>query len=242
MDYITLYVLGDIHYGARDCMVDNLRPYIAHIAQDEHAAVVLAGDLINNGVKSSKTNVYEETIMPGQQKRDMIELLRPVSDKIICAVAGNHERRTARESDVDLTYDMCCAWGVETSYTPDMAFLKISLGRKANNKPVTYMLLVTHGAGGGVLLGSGINKPDAMQIRVDGLDGIISGHTHKPAKVPSARLIFDPRNNNVIVTTSLIYVCTSWLDYGGYAAEKLMPPVAFHPDTIRIDGRVKAWS
>lgn len=242
MDYLTLYPIGDVHYGARECREKQFTDYIQRIKVDDHAAVILLGDLINNSIRSSVANVYEEKYTPGQQKRDMIEMLRPIGDKVICAVEGNHERRSARECDVDITRDMCDAIGCGTAYAPDMAFLKVSVGRKHNGKPATYMFLVTHGAGGGVLLGSGVNKPDAMQVRIDGIDGSISGHTHKPMKVRSLRMVFDSRNNNVVLTDTMIFVCTSWLEYGGYAAQKMLPPTAFHPDTIRLDGREKVMT
>lgn len=172
----------------------------------------------------------------------MVELLRPIADKVACAVHGNHEYRTLRDCDVDIMRDICDELGIARVYAGDMGFLKLSVGSKPKNgKPCTYMFVVTHGCGGGALLGSGVNRPDAMQIRVDGVDGILTGHTHKPVKIPSARLAFDPRNNNILQTKTLIFVCTSWLDYGGYAAQKMLPPVAHHPDSIRLDGREKRW-
>lgn len=238
-DYMTLYPISDTHIGAAECMEREIEQYIDRIAQDPRAAVILAGDIINNGIKSSKTNVYEEKYPPREQKRRAVELLRPIADKIITMAAGNHERRAANESDVDITWDMCDALGVE--YGGDMAFVKLSLGRGNKGKPSTYMLCVTHGAGGGALIGSGLNRSDKMQMAVEGLDIIISGHTHKPSKTPSARLVFDPRNNTVTVKKTLLFVCTAWLDYGGYPCQGMMAPVAFHPDMIRLSGTTKDW-
>ena len=100
---------------------------------------------------------------------------------------------------------------------------------------------MAHGAGGGQLLGSGLNKPDSFQMAVEGVDGIISGHTHKPMKVASARFVFDPHNNTVRRENTLIFVCTSWLGPGGYSEQMLLKPVAFKPDTIMLDGTKKAW-
>lgn len=238
-DYLNLYPISDVHLGSAECMEDKIERYISKIAQDDRAAVVLAGDIINNGLKSSKTNVYEEKYPPREQKRRAIELLRPIANKIITMVPGNHERRSAKESDTDITWDMCDALGVE--YVGDMAFIKISVGSKRNQKPATYSILVTHGAGGGALIGSGLNRSDKMQMAVEGLDIIISGHTHKPSKTPSARLVLDPYNNKVTVKNTLLFVCTGWLDYGGYPTQSMMPPVAFYPDHIRLNGKSKAW-
>lgn len=243
LDYLTLYPIGDVHYGAKECMEDEFKRYLLRIASDERAAVIILGDMLNNGIKSSVTNCYEEKYTPREQKIGMVNMLETVRDKIICGVRGNHERRSAKDVDVDLMEDMFRELQIASVYAKDMGILKISLGAKdKNGKPATYSFCVTHGSGGGQLLGSGLNRPDSFEAIVENIDGILSGHTHKPMKVPSGRLVFDPHNDNVIHKNTLIFVCTAWLSYGGYPECGMMKPVAFRPDTIRLDGRVKEWS
>jgi predicted phosphodiesterase len=241
-EYITLYPISDVHWGAAECMELEFQAYLRQIQDDPTAAVLLAGDLLNNGIKSSKTDVYKEKYPPDVQKEMMIDLLEPIKDKIIAGVAGNHEYRTVKESCQDVMKDIFMALQIKDRYTPDAAFVKISLGEKPNKKPATYMIYLTHGNGGGAALGSGISRQDNYQISIEGVDISISGHTHKPAKVPSARLVFDSRNNNIIRSNTLIFVCTAWLDYGGYPVRAQMRPTAFYPDDIRLDGRSKSWS
>lgn len=241
-EYITLYPISDVHWGASECMEDEFRAYIKKIETDPTAAVILAGDILNNGIKSSKTDAYKEKYSPDVQKEMMIDILDPISDKIVAGVAGNHEYRTMRESCQDVMKDIFMALRIKDRYEPDAAFVKISLGEKPNKKPATYMIFLTHGAGGGATLGSGISKQDTYQLSIEGVDISVSGHTHKPAKVPSARLVFDSRNNNVIRGNTLIFVCTAWLDYGGYPVRGQMRPTAFYPDTIRLDGKAKNWT
>lgn len=241
-EYLTLYPIADVHWGAAECMEREFRAYLQKIQDDPTAAVVLAGDLLNNGLKSSKTDVYKEKYPPDVQKEMMIDLLEPIKDKIVAGVAGNHEYRTVKESCQDVMKDIFVALRIKDRYTPDAAFVKISVGEKANRKPATYMIYLSHGCGGGSTLGAGITRQDGYQLSIEGVDISISGHTHKPAKVPSARLMFDSRNNNIIKSNTLIFVCTSWLDYGGYPVRGQIRPTAFYPDTIRLDGRIKSWS
>lgn len=241
-EYITLYPISDVHWGAAECMEREFCAYLKKIEADPTAAVLLAGDLLNNGVKSSKTDVYKEKYPPDVQKEMMIDLLEPIKDKIVAGVAGNHEYRTTKESCQDVMKDIFWALQIKDRYEPDAVFVKISVGEKQNRKPATYMLYITHGNGGGAALGSGVSKQDNYQIAIEGVDISISGHTHKPAKVPSARLVFDSRNNNIVRSNTLIFVCTAWLDYGGYPVRGQMRPTAFYPDTIRLDGRSKSWS
>lgn len=238
---MTVYPIADVHFGLAECMEKEFAQYLKAIAEDKTGVIVLAGDLIDNGIKSSKTDVYSEVYTPREQKHRMVDFLRPVKQKVVCAVRGNHEYRITRETSIDVMEDICRELDIENVYAQDMGILKISLGKKYDNKPATYSFVVSHGCGGGQLLGSGINKPDAFQMSIEGVDGSISGHTHKPLKVPSGRLIFDPRNNMVIRSKTLIFVCTSWLCQGGYPEQKMMRPVAFHPDAIILDGTKKEW-
>lgn len=240
--YLTLYPIADVHWGAVECMEREFRAYLKKIAADPMAAVVLAGDLINNGIKSSVTSVYEEKYTPHQQKKDMVELLMPIKDKIVGGVRGNHEYRCVKETSTDIMDNIFSKLGLDSCYAGDAGFIKISLGEKANQKPATYMIYLSHGSGGGSLLGSGISRQDGHHMAIEGVDISITGHTHKPAKMPSARLCFDSRNNKVIKTNTLLFVCTAWLDYAGYPERAQMRPTAFYPDTIRLDGTKKMWS
>lgn len=240
-DYLTLYPISDVHLGSRECMEKEFSEYLCKIRDDERAAVLLAGDLLNNGIKSSKTDVYKEKYPPDVQKEMLIDLLEPIKDKIIAGVAGNHEYRTVKESCQDVMKDVFVALQIKDRYTPDAAFVKISLGKKNNQKPATYMIYLSHGCGGGAALGAGLSRQDNYHAAIEGVDISITGHTHKPSKTPSARLAFDSRNNNVIRKTTLIFVCTAWLDYGGYPARGQMKPTAFYPDTIWLDGTAKRW-
>ena len=63
-EYLTLYPIADVHWGAAECMEREFRDYLKQIQGDESAAVLLAGDILNNGIKSSKTDVYKEKYPP----------------------------------------------------------------------------------------------------------------------------------------------------------------------------------
>jgi len=243
MQSVTLYPIADVHWGAAECMENAFKAYLKRIQEDPAGYILLGGDLINNGVKSSKTDVYREKYRPDEQKDMMIDLLTPVKNKIIAGVSGNHEYRTTRECCQDVTKDMFNALGIaKDKYAEDSAFVKVSVGEKPNKKPATYMIYLSHGSGGGSTLGANISRQDSYQLSIEGVDISVTGHTHKPAKVPSGRLVFDPRNNNVIRNNTLIFVCTSWLDYAGYPERGQMRATAFYPDTIRLDGTQKLWS
>jgi predicted phosphodiesterase len=241
-DYATLYPIGDLHMGAETCKEAEFAKYVQTIEKDDRAIVMLLGDLMNNGIKSSVTNVYDEIYTPKEQKRRVIELLKPIKGKIVSAVRGNHELRTDKEVNIDVMEDICHELGIEDAYAGDVAFVKISLGhKKLDSKKQTYTILNVHGAGGGMYIGTGLNKVQNFQYCFEGLDIVISAHTHQPIKSPVARYIFNPYHNTFKTENTCLFVCTSWLGGETYAERKLMRPTAFHPDTIQISGKAKEW-
>lgn len=240
--YITLYPISDVHIGDPFCMEKEFDRYLAKIAADPYAAVICCGDWLNNATKNSKSNIYEEKYSPQQQKRIVKEKMAAIKDKIVAVVEGNHCYRTNKEVGIDNMEDICDSLGILDVYAGDAAFVKISLGEKRNRKPATYMIYATHGDGGGSSqLGTGISRQDNFHMAIEGVDISVSGHTHRPSKTPSARLVFDPHNNKVTRRNTLIFVCTAWLDYGGYAVRKQYKPTAFYPDTIWLSGSEKEW-
>jgi DNA polymerase II small subunit/DNA polymerase delta subunit B len=55
--HITLYPIADVHLGSAECLEREFAQYLKRIEADENAAVVLAGDLIEqrNKIKQKRT-------------------------------------------------------------------------------------------------------------------------------------------------------------------------------------------
>lgn len=239
---ITIYPISDVHLGAAEHMCREWAAFVERVKSEPNSYIILAGDLINNALKTSVSNVYEETMRPREQKQRMIEMLLPLRDKILCAVSGNHERRSAKDADNDITYDIMCKLDLEDLYREDLAFLKIQMGDNQNGAGYcnpTYILAITHGAGGGALTGGGVNRFERFAYALDGVDGLICGHTHKPLITAPAKLSVNPRTNKVFLRQFRVIVSTSWLSYGGYAAAHMLPPTAHAPQTLTLAGNKK---
>lgn len=247
LDYIKIYPIADVHLGAAECMEKEFMSFLDVLKDDPHAFAVLCGDLLNNGVKSSVTNVYKETRMPAAAKRLMAELLKPISSKILAAVSGNHERRSSKEVDDDPTYDIMAKLDIEHLYRPNMAFIKIQMGEKrrksgsetrGENRP-TYQIVLTHGASGGALTGSGINKNERFGYAIDNMDVLISAHTHRPAATKPSKIVIDPHNNMVKLRPFYVVTATSWLRPGGYTLQKMLTPTSYVEQTLILSGKRK---
>ena len=234
---LIIFPISDVHLGAAEHMEKEWNSFCASVLNDPNAYIVLNGDLINNATRNSVSNIFEETMRPREQKKVMAEMLMPLRDRILCSVSGNHERR-GKDADDDPTYDIMCKLDLEHLYRENIAFVKIQVGKKEGNgeKNPTYVLAVCHGSGGGVLTGGAVNRNERFGYVIDGMDCLIVGHTHKPFVTQPSKIKVDPYNNKVSIKPFKVVSTTSWLEYGGYAAQKMLLPSSHAPQIITLGG------
>lgn len=238
---IKIYPISDVHFGAAEHMTREWELFCQRVVDEPNSYIILGGDLINNGTKTSVTNCYAETWRPREQKRIITEMLAPLASKTLCTVSGNHERRN-RDCDNDITYDIMCKLNIEERYRENIAFVKIQMGELGNKrngmKNPTYVIAVTHGAGGG-MVGASANRGNRFALCIDGVDLMIFGHNHHPFVQQSSKIKVDPFNNKVTLRPFKVVSMTSWLGWGGYAAQKMLAPTGFAPQTITLCGTKK---
>ena len=223
---ITVYPIADVHLGALEHAEPEWQNFLKRV-EKEDAYLILAGDLINNSTRGTRfANPFDEALRPREAKRRMVEYLDPVKDRILAVVSGNHEQRTARDSDQDLTYDICSKLDIEHLYRENVAFMRVSLGQRSDEpKPMaTYTFTVTHGRGGGIYTGAAINSTERYGNVIEGCDCIITGHVHKGFVSKPSKIVIDARNGTVSMRHYLVVSCVSWLNYGGYAARSMLLP------------------
>lgn len=241
---ISIYPIFDVHLGSQECMEQEFIAFIQRIKETPNAYLILGGDLIDNGTRNSVTNVFRAKMFPSEQKREMAKILEPVRDRILCLIPGNHERRN-RDVDDDPCYDIAAKLDLESVYRENIAFVKIQLGEKEYREKLgngkfrpTYVIVVCHGAGGGFLTGGAVNRAERFSY-IDGMDALIVGHTHKPFTTQPGKIYIDRQNNCVSVKPFKVISATSWLQYGGYAAQKMLLPTSHCPQVLTLSGKKK---
>lgn len=242
---ISIYPIADVHLGAMEHAEAEWGAFVKRV-EKENAYLILAGDLLNNSIRSCKfANPFDERIRPRDAKKRMTEYLKPVKDRILCVVTGNHERRTFKDDDQDLTYDICNKLDIEELYRENIAYMKISVGErnrtggKTPRKMVnnTYVFAVTHGTGGGIYTGASVNRDERFGNVIDGLDCLITGHVHKGFVTKPSKIVIDARSNIVKMAHYTVISAVSWLNYGGYAARSmLLPSQVCDPQKITLSG------
>ena len=239
---IDIYPVADVHLGAMEQDEAAWQAFVQLVMQEPSTYIILAGDLLNNSVRGTRfANPFDERYRPRDAKRLMVEYLTPIRDRILCVVTGNHERRTYRDDDQDLTYDICSKLDIEDIYRENVAFMALGIGHKGSDEPRprwSYTFAVTHGSGGGIYTGATVNRNERWGNIVDGLDCLVVGHTHKGTVSKPSKIVIDARNNLVTVKHYTVVSCVSWINYGGYAARGMMLPAAnSDPQRLHLRGR-----
>ena len=62
---ITIVPIADVHLGAPECMEQEFVKFIAEVKDTPDLYLILGGDLVNNGTRSSVgVSVYRDTMPP----------------------------------------------------------------------------------------------------------------------------------------------------------------------------------
>lgn len=237
---ILLYSINDVHVGEKSLDKEYFKNFIKLIASTPNAYCVLAGDLLNNAIISSVSNVYEEEMTPSESKKWLREELKPIKEKILAVVSGNHENRSRRSTDTDLIEDICDYLNISELYRKDEAYVKVTFGTQASGgKPQIYGIYVTHGCGGGKLPGGMINNVERLSMSVMA-DVYITGHFHKKLAYKHQYRHADLYHNTISERERLFVVASHYASYfGGYASQKMLQPSAKGSVPIKLYAKHK---
>ena len=231
LEYLNIYPLGDVHIGSKECDIELFKKWVEMVKNDPNGVAVIVGDMMNMGLKNSKSNIYEELLSPMEQKEVCYELLLPIADKIVAGCPGNHEYRSVREVGTNPMYDVFCRLRIEDRYRENVCFLKLTVGKQGKN-PNTYGVVLTHG--------SSKNKDEKWTYSVDGCDCFINGHTHEANHKPMGKIRMDLTHNKVKTVGYHNIVVVPFQRYGGYAIRgKYMPNHLGQFQCVTFDGTSK---
>lgn len=235
-DGAFIYGLSDLHVGSKEFNENEFKKFTQSILKEDNRYCVIVGDVIDNGTKNSVTGPYEATMSPREQREYAAELLMPIRDRILCMVAGNHERRSTKDTDTDPAELIAERLDIWELYRENMVFLSLKIGKRSTNsvRPPNYCICVSHGTSGGQLIGAGLNRADQFAI-ASGADLVVMGHSHKPAVAPAARLECLHRQGVMVQRKYAIMICTAWLDYGGYPMQTAYKPLPISPNRVWLE-------
>ena len=235
LDYITLYFIHDLHFGSPLHDSNKWKKFKKRILSDDHAFVCWIGDLMENAIPNSKSDIMTQTLSPFQQKEMVIEEFIDFGGKTISVVPGNHEyNRTTKTSGLYPIYDCCERAGIGDKYRNIIAFINVGIGKskKDRKKQVHYFGQTQHKAKD--------CKAYGTSDFTDGIDFFAYGHDHRPCDLPKAKMVFD-KHNNVIYKQNIENInCGSGCVFGGYGAENACRPQSDKLYSLTLFGEEKA--
>ena len=223
LDEVFVVNMADFHIGALNVDYELLKDTVDFIATKNNIFITLGGDLIDNGTKNSVGNIFEQTMTPKDQALYVIELLKPVKERIIGSVAGNHElRRDSINANIDWSEYIAEALGIKDKYNPYSIINYISVGKneKKKGRSFYYSIHTRHGSAGGATLATVAKNSIKGHDMVSGIDVFQTAHTHHPLIVKEHERVFYSQSKTVRDIDYYAITTGSFLSYGNYAAQK----------------------
>ncbi len=230
---VSIVILSDLHYGNPYCSVKHFQRVVDFIKITPNCYCFLNGDLLEAVTKISRGDIYKQKITPQEQRDEVIELLKPIKDKILGVTTGNHEQRIYNETGVDLTADVACA--LNAPYRAEGMLYKLSFGDGNSNhtgKPYVFWGYLTHGYGGARTKAAKAVKIERLATWIHA-DFYAMSHDHVVNAAPSIYLIPDNRgiineegflSGKVVAHRELLIKTNAYLKWGGYSEFGGFPP------------------
>ena len=233
-EYVDIYFIHDIHFGSELFNMKKWEALKNIILNDDNCCVCVIGDVMENAIPNSKSDVFTQKFSPAEQKEWATQQLKDLSHKILAVVPGNHENnRTTKVSGLYPLYDCCLLAGVGDKYRDTIAFIDVGVGKskRNKNKQIHYFGQIQHRA-------KDLKNYHSSDY-TDGIDFFANGHDHETKDRPRAKLVFD-KHNKVIYKRNIECInCGSFCDFGGYGAKGAYRPQSDKMYKLRLFGNEK---
>jgi len=238
--FTELIVVGDVHKGSEYFDEKLWNMYYEGNSSHEgfktkkNIYILCIGDLMETALKDS-LGVQEQSEWIEDQYLWTKEWLKPIAEdkRLIALIEGNHERRASRN-----WLRTTRLLSKELSVPYSAGFMIINLILKKGDRERHYKIVACHGYGRSQTKGGKINSLMKMGLIVADADLYVMGHLHDRFAVSAPIILSDISKDRVFGMTG------AYLEYGGYAEEKMYTPpargslkVKFHFDIDRVSAR-----
>jgi len=192
-----IYLPGDTHFGSTASSEHSVLDMIERIKKNKSAYWIHMGDWIEAIMVDDKRFNYKttKTPVPLQQADEAIEIFRPIADKCILGLTGNHELTLEKYGNLA---EYICK-NLKTFYGGYSAVITFTIKKKQ-----VFKMFLAHGIGGPLRS----NSKDSLQAKANKLAALklrmakkladclvmAMGHTHQ-------LLCVEPEPENLIITS-----------------------------------------
>ena len=122
MSNLYLFFLSDLHLGSKHCNLDFFYQWCKEFEKaPDNKAIYCLGDLLE--VSTTRIDAYDVNLTTHEALERLIELLEPYKEYIRFVCTGNHEARTLKDFNYDITKQV--ATRLDAQYTRSDFFDKI---------------------------------------------------------------------------------------------------------------------
>ena len=238
LEHIDVHLLGDWHIGDPLCDLVSVAEKLDVIRDNPNAYCILGGDLCDMALRDSIGDVHGAKLSPMGQVERVVSLIKPVQEKVLCMVRGNHENRVYKSTGIDPLAFAASELGLGERYSDTSALLFVQFGHDTKHGGrMQYTMYVTHGAGSGRKEGGRLQRLADLQNIID-CDIYCHNHTHLPAVFPTCSYRIDYTHRKPVLVEHLFVNGGASLNYGGYAdAGGFKPAGKRHPVIHLTSGR-----
>ena len=174
-EYADIYFVHDLHFGSELFDAKKWEQLKNIILSDKNAYVCFIGDMLENAIPNSKSNVFSQTHCPAEQKEWATQQFKDLATKVLAVVPGNHEHnRTTKVSGMFPLYDCCLLAGIGEKYRDTIAFIDVAVGKYRGKitRQTHYFGQIQHTA-------KDLKNYHSSDY-TDGIDFFANGHDHEP--------------------------------------------------------------
>jgi len=130
-----------------------------------------------------------------QQIERAVSFFKPISNKILGAVEGNHEQTIKRYYNENVQRALCRRLGIEDLTDEALIRLRFAMRNKATKRGMAKVLIVyiRHGYGSGRSPGAEPTKLSRMLDEWETADICLTGHTHVYHILPPKPVLYIPK-------------------------------------------------
>ena len=193
-DVFRLYPIGDIHAGVVHCAEKKIKEMVKQISSEENSLWIGMGDYADCITPQDPrwdieviSDWIENSNIAESQRRWIVELFKPIKDKCIGLLTGNHEESIRLHNCQDIQLDICRDLGVPNlGYSCFIKFVFVRLGAHTD----IFTGHFEHGSGAAQTEGG---KMMRLKKAIDSFEANIYGigHLHDIKTLVSPKLYLD---------------------------------------------------
>ena len=232
---LDICIFSDEHIGDPHSNINYLKERIEYVKNNPNVYAILNGDLMDNATKTSISDTYSQEYNPQQQMDMLVELFKPIKNKILCITQGNHEARTYKKEGIDIMKNVAGRLGLDNRYSPEAVLLFLRFGKNSKQRKQLYTFYVTHGSGGGRKEGAKAIRLADLACIVDA-DVYVHAHTHLPMIFKEDYVRVYETTTSTTTVTKLFVNTSGNLNYGGYGEVIGCKPASVDKPVVHLRG------